>query len=145
LVDPAQRHAVELVRPSDEEKAAIELLEEYDTLATETASEEDKDGAGSDGGAEFCGCWDLAALLGLANVLSGVVAGGLDCGDKTSRAVLGAANSDLLVLRGGLNGLLLRFLLALEETSLGEHLRARETADVRGERLATGHGLGGGD
>jgi hypothetical protein len=139
LVDATKGHAVDLVRTSHKEKTALKLLEENNTLAAEPTGKEDKNGARSDGCAEFRGRRGLAALLRLANVLSGVVAGGLDGGDKARRAVLRTADLDLLGRGGLLSGLRLRLLLALEESSLGEDLRAREAADSAGDLLATGH------
>jgi hypothetical protein len=45
-IDPSERDAVDFEWTGDEEDALLERLEEYDTLATESASEEDEDRAG---------------------------------------------------------------------------------------------------
>merc|ERR1712094_71469 len=49
----AKRHAVDLVRPGDEEKTRFHLLEEHHTLALEVAGEEDEDSSWRDRGAEL--------------------------------------------------------------------------------------------
>lgn len=61
-IDPSEWDTVELVRTSNEEDTLWEVLEEDDTLATETASEEDEDGAWLETGA-----W-LSGVDGLANL-----------------------------------------------------------------------------
>ena len=58
----AQRNAVNLEGTGDEENTLGEVLEEHNTLATETASEEDQDGTGLEGSAR------LARVLGLADL-----------------------------------------------------------------------------
>jgi hypothetical protein len=61
-VDAAEGNAVDLEGASDEEDALVEGLEEDDALATETASEEDQDGAGHKGLAGSPGALGLADL-----------------------------------------------------------------------------------
>lgn len=52
LVHPSEGDTVDLVGASDEEETGIKLLEEDNTLATESASEEDENGAGGYGRSE---------------------------------------------------------------------------------------------
>lgn len=63
-VDPAQGHAVDLEGTGNEEDTLVEVLQEDDALATETASEEDQDGAGLEGLARLPSAGGLADLCG---------------------------------------------------------------------------------
>jgi hypothetical protein len=139
LVHAAERNAVDFVRASDQQEATLKLLEEDHTLTAEAAGEQNEDGARGDRCAKFCGRRRLAALLRRANVLGRVEAGGLDGRDDTGRAVLRAADLDLLRRGNLLRYLLLRLLLALEEPALGEDLGAREAADAGCDVLGAGH------
>lgn len=130
LVYAAEGHAIELVRPSDEKQSARELLEEDDTLPAETAGEEDEDRAGGDARAKLRRLRGLAALLGLADVLGRVEARSLRGRDGALAAVVGTADLHLLGRRDlGRSGRI-RLFLALVQPSLGEDLRAGETADT---------------
>ena len=78
LVDAAEANTVDLVRASDEEKTRLELLQEHDALSAEATSENDENGASSDGLAEFLGFAGERSLfgsnLGTSNVtLDGVI------------------------------------------------------------------------
>jgi hypothetical protein len=48
-VDAAEGNTVDFERTSNEENTLAEVLQEDDTLATETTSEENKDGTGGEG------------------------------------------------------------------------------------------------
>ena len=48
-IDSSERNAVDFEWTGDEENTLLECLEEDDTLAAETTSEEDEDGAGGEG------------------------------------------------------------------------------------------------
>jgi hypothetical protein len=48
-VDAAERNTVDFERTSNEENTLAEVLQEDDTLAAETTSEENKDGTGGEG------------------------------------------------------------------------------------------------
>ena len=61
-VHAAERDTVDLEGTGDKEDTLVEGLEEDDTLATETASEEDQDGAGNEGLADLSGTQGLANL-----------------------------------------------------------------------------------
>lgn len=58
----AQRNAVNLEGTGDEENTLGKVLEDNDTLATETTSEEDDDGTGLEGGADLRGAGSLTGL-----------------------------------------------------------------------------------
>lgn len=62
-VDAAQRDTVDLERASDQEDTLLEVLEEDNALAAETASEQDQNGTGLEGGARSPGADSLADLL----------------------------------------------------------------------------------
>lgn len=64
-VDPSERNAVDFEGTGDEENTLLEVLQENNTLAAETASKEDDDGAGSERGS------DLSRADGLASLRSG--------------------------------------------------------------------------
>lgn len=81
----------------------------------------------------------LAALLGLADVLSRVESGCLLGGHKALAAVVGTANRDLLVGGGLSSRRLLRLFLALEEASASEDLGTGEPSNAGDEFLAAGH------
>jgi hypothetical protein len=83
----------------DEQETRVELLEENDSLAAETSGKEDEDGTGRDAGSEGGLASRLARDLGLADILGGVVFGGLGGRHKTLLSVGLAANS-LLGVRG---------------------------------------------
>jgi hypothetical protein len=61
-VYPSERNAVNFERTGNEEHTLGEVLEDDDALATETASEEDNDGAGLEGLADLCRALGLAGL-----------------------------------------------------------------------------------
>lgn len=65
----SQRNAVNLEGTGDEENTLGEVLEENDTLAAETTSEEDDDGTGLEGGA---GLRRASSLTGLDSMLAKV-------------------------------------------------------------------------
>lgn len=106
LVDATNGDAVDLEGASNQQEARLELLEEDDALAAETASEEDEDGSWLDALAELSGASNLAGSLGLLDVLGRVVARSLGDGDGTRTALLELLRSRLgrLVRLGG-NGL----------------------------------------
>ncbi len=142
LVDTSDGDTVDLERTSDEKKTGVELLQEYDALATETTSKEDEDGTGGDGRLELGGLVDLAVGLGDTGLLGGVEAGSLLGGDETLATVLGTL--DLLLLVSGSLLLLLGSALALHElvtSLLLEVLGATLTGHVRGDGV-TGHCVG---
>ena len=58
----AQRNAVNLEGTGDEENTMGKVLEDNNTLATETTSEEDDDGTGLEGGADLRGAGSLTGL-----------------------------------------------------------------------------------
>ena len=53
MVDPPQRHAVDLEGARNEEDALREGFQEDHSLASEAAGEEDEDGTGLEGGTSF--------------------------------------------------------------------------------------------
>lgn len=61
-VDPSERNAVDFERTGDEEDTLLEVLQENDTLAAETTSEEDDDGAGCEGRSDLSRAERLASL-----------------------------------------------------------------------------------
>jgi hypothetical protein len=61
-VHPSQRHAVDFERSGDKEHTLGEVLEEDNTLAAETTSEEDDDGSGLEGCPGFRRTERLAGL-----------------------------------------------------------------------------------
>lgn len=132
LVDPADGHTVDLEGTGNEQKTALELLEEDDTLATEASGQEDQHSAGRDRRSERSRLGALPALLGHGHVLSGVVARSLDDGLGAlatldvnrlgSPAVVGLLRGSNLAVR-----LLVRSLLL-------EHLGAAQAADVGARR-----------
>jgi hypothetical protein len=63
-VDPSEGDAVDFERTGNEEDTLLEVLEEDDTLATETTGEEDDDGAGGER------CANLGRAEGLAGLES---------------------------------------------------------------------------
>lgn len=139
LIDPPKRDTVDLVWASDQKQSARELLEEDDALAAEATREEDEDGTGCEGVAELRGSGELAALLGLMDILSRVEPWCLGGGDDTLLAILVTTN---LLLLGGSDisgGGLFRLFDALVEAALGEDLGTREAADAVDELLAAGH------
>lgn len=121
LGDSSQGDTVESERTRDEQETGIELLQEDDSLSSESTGQEDEDGTGGDGRSELGLAGSLSADLGLGDVLTGVELG-------------------LLLL---LNGLLLLLgragLLGLEVTSLGEDSGSREPTDVGSEFRVSGH------
>ncbi len=139
LVHPPEGNTVDLVGTGDQQQSARQLLQEHHPLACEATREKDEDGAGCDGGAELRGLGVFTALLGLADILSGVETGRLLGGDDARRAVLLAADRNLLGCGGlSLNGLV-RLFEALVETAAGEDGGAGEAADAGDEFLAAGH------
>jgi hypothetical protein len=81
----------------------------------------------------------LAALLGLAHILSRVVARGFCGRNETRAAIICTTNGLLDSSRGFLNGGLLGFFEALVEATLSKDLRAGEASDTGDEFLASGH------
>lgn len=71
LVDASHRHTVELEGTSDGEETGLQVLEEHDSLASESTSEEDEDGAGRDRLAELGGL-GLEPLRGRLGIFGGV-------------------------------------------------------------------------
>lgn len=63
-VDPSEGDTVDLEGAGNEEDTLVEGLQENDALATETASEQDQDGTGLEGGARGPGADGLADLCG---------------------------------------------------------------------------------
>lgn len=53
LLDASDGNTVELEGTGDGEETGLELLKEHDSLSSESAGEQDKDGAGSDGLSEL--------------------------------------------------------------------------------------------
>ena len=139
LVNASQGNTVDLVGAGHQQQSTLQLLQEDNTLSTETTSEEDKDGAGGDGGTEGGGFGGLAALLGYADIFSGVETGSLGGGNETLSAVLVATDGLFDDLGRGLSSRLFGLLLALEETSLGEDLGAGEATKAGGDFFASGH------
>lgn len=149
----------------DQKQARVELLEENNSLARESASKENKNGTGGNAGTEDSLARGLSRYLGLADILSRVVLGSLVGGDQSLLAVRLAADlllrerrglsfggsgisllaynnkrSDIVLLtlsQSNLHEILL--LLTLEEASFGGNLASGETTDVGGERLRTSH------
>lgn len=98
LVDTTERDTVELVWAGDEQKTAIELLQENDTLAAVATGQQDKDGTRRDAGAES-GLGDLLGdlLLLRLNILSRVETRSLFGRNNALAAVLCALDLDGLV------------------------------------------------
>lgn len=96
LIDTLKRDTVGLVGTSDEEESRFELLQENNALSTETTSQKDQDGTGSDGLTELGGARDLAALHRALSLGKDVSLGGLGNDDVTGLAVLGSSNLDSL-------------------------------------------------
>lgn len=63
VVHAAQRNAVGLKGPGDQEDTLSKLAQKNDALAGEATGEEDQDGAGLEGLAVFCGVCGLARLV----------------------------------------------------------------------------------
>lgn len=63
-VNPAERDTVDLEGTGNEENTLVEVLEEDDTLATETAGKEDQNGTGLEALADLSGTNRLADLFG---------------------------------------------------------------------------------
>lgn len=61
-VHPSERDAVDLEGTGDQEDTLVEVLEEDDPAATETAGKEDQDGAGLEALADLGGTQSLANL-----------------------------------------------------------------------------------
>ena len=59
LIDTLDRDTVDLVGSSDEQQAALQLLQENDTATSETASKQDQNGTGSDRRAQLDHFWWL--------------------------------------------------------------------------------------
>lgn len=98
LVDATQRHTVDLVRTSDEQKTAFELLQDNDTLALVAASQQNSDGARSDRGAKTRSLDDLLlSNLARSDILSRVEARSLLCRNHALATVLLAADLNCLV------------------------------------------------
>lgn len=139
LAHSTKRDTVELVGTRDQKQARVELLEENNSLARESASKENKNGTGGNAGTEDSLARGLSRYLGLADILSRVVLGSLVGGDQSLLAVRLAADLLLRERRGLSFGGSGTSLLALEEASFGGNLASGETTDVGGERLRTSH------
>jgi hypothetical protein len=70
LGDSSQGDTVESERTRDEEETGIELLQEDDSLASESTGQEDEDGTGGDGRSELGLADGLSASLGLGDILA---------------------------------------------------------------------------
>jgi hypothetical protein len=70
LTDSSKGNTVEPERSADEQKSAVQLLQENDPLAPESSSQQDQDGTGSDGRSELSGSRGLSGNLRLLDVLS---------------------------------------------------------------------------
>jgi len=73
LTDSSERNSVEPERSADEQKSAVQLLQEDNPLAPESSSQQDQDGTGGDGSSEFSASRDLSGSLGASNILSLVI------------------------------------------------------------------------
>ena len=119
MVYATERNAVNLVRAGNEEQAGLELLQEDDPFPLESTSKKDQDGTWSDGRPEGSRILSLAALLGLLDIVGGIVTGGFLGRYEAFTTVLGTTDLLLDVVRllsllwGG------RFLLALVAPALG--------------------------
>jgi len=139
LVYATEWDTVNLVRASNEEQARLELLQEDDSSALEPTSKQDQDSAGGDGRPQASRILSLAALFGPLDIVGGVVTRGFLGWYEAHATVVGTTDLFLDIVR--LLRLLWssRCLLALVAPALGPHLRAGQTADVRGYMLAAGH------
>lgn len=139
LGDSSQGDTVESERTRDEQETGIELLQEDDSLSSESTGQEDEDGTGGDGRSELGLADSLSAGLGLGDILGGVELGSLVSRESPRSTVLGTA--DLLFNRGGLLDLLGggAGLLSLEVTSLGEDRRSGVSTDVGSKFRVSGH------
>ena len=123
LVEAAERDTVDGVRAANKKKAAGELLQEDNALATEATREHDEDGAGCDGLAKLGGLGLEVAVVGLVGVLSRVPA------------------AELLLGLLGL-GLLLSALTEVLEAALQlDHLGSAEAVDTAGDLTLLRHGV----
>jgi len=91
--------------------------------------------------AETWGFRGLAALLGLANILSWVESRSFLSGNKSFATVLLATDSLLDKFRLGLASWCGCGLRALPESTSGEDAGAREAANVGGKGFASGHSV----
>lgn len=66
-----QEHSPE--RTSDQQQTALQLVEEHDSLSSESAGEEDEDGTGGDGRSKLGLLGYLSGNLGLSNIVTRVV------------------------------------------------------------------------
>lgn len=70
LSDSSQRDTVESEGTRDEQETRVQLLQEDNSLASESTGQEDKDGTGGDRGSELGLAGGLSADLGLGDVLT---------------------------------------------------------------------------
>jgi len=69
LTDSSERNSVEPERSANEQKSAVQLLQEDNPLAPESSSQQDQDGTGGDGSSELSGSRGLSGDLGLSDIL----------------------------------------------------------------------------
>lgn len=154
LGNSSQGDTVESERTRDEQETGIELLQEDDSLSSESTGQEDEDGTGGDGGSELGLADSLSAGLGLGDILalhrglartptssSAFRTHGVELGSLVSGESPRALGTDLLFNRGGLLDLLGggAGLLSLEVTSLGEDRGSRVSTDVGSKFRVSGH------
>ena len=139
LVYATERDTVNLVWAGNEEQAGLELLQEDDPFALESASKKDQDGARGDRRPEASSNLSLAALFGLLDIVGGVETGGFLRRYTAYTTVI--STTDLFLDMVRLLRLLRssRCLLALVTPALGPHLRAGQTTDVTGYFLVARH------
>jgi hypothetical protein len=70
LSDSSQGNTVESERTRDEQETRVQLLQEDDSLSSESTGQEDEDGSGGDGRSELGLAGGLSADLGLGDVLT---------------------------------------------------------------------------
>lgn len=73
LNDSLEGDTVEAVGPSDQKEAGLELLEEDDSLSSESPGEENQDLASLDASSEFSGSWGLAGSPEVSSFIVGGV------------------------------------------------------------------------
>jgi len=142
LIDATQRATVQLERTRDEQQARLELLQEDDTFASMTTSDEDEHGAWRDGAAKRVLVLREVLCVGtelLRLVLGRVEAWESSDADFTRAAVLVALELllDDASLLGGILALRLLALVGLlplldePEAALVEHATVRQAHDAR--------------
>jgi hypothetical protein len=153
LTDSSHRNTVESERTRDEEQTGIELLQEDDSLSSESTGQEDKDGSGGDGSSELGLADSLSADLGLGDILglqrTNARSFSRQAIPRTRKLTISTYGVELSVLLD--SSLLFRssvYLLggggsaglhSLVETSLGEDGGSRVSTDVGSEFRVSGH------